>query len=264
MNSLGGRLFFVFLGLLSSLVSSSSEAVGFIQSPVTIGDFPFAADPDLPQKRRFSYDRSSMNQLFDEFYYNDRVLANRAEPTNSLGHSYIPVRSEIIIIENQILERFISALESFIQQGLIQHLFFPDAGHAHVLLPTNGSLDADSTISPQSLEKALNSGNFALLLHVNEQFDFQSIRHHECSYESVISSRNLFYRPSVTKEQADHFAMLSTQHQPTDGYRGIKTVEGYTTTSSSLYFHSNQHGHFEYFHAGRDRVLKLDFSMQFH
>lgn len=236
------------------------------ENGVTIGDFSFGFSPESVRKRGKSvyYSSEAMAELFDEFYYSDRVLKNRGLVQPDRQTVKFPSAKGELNVETHVIKNFISGLEEGIVKGLINHLFFPDAGHAHILLPTTRPKPALNDL--RSIEKALNNGDFALLLHVKEQFDWNSSNVSDCEKNAMLSQRNLVYHPHNVNKPGEAIQVLNVADHTTTGNFIINGVPGYygSTSSKSIYFHSSKNGVFTYYNEKESKEMNIDFTFKFY
>ena len=260
-------MLFELLFLFLSAVNCEASLYDSNQQPVTIGDFPFSFSPESRFRRgqKIVYDTSQLDQLFDQYYYSGRRITHHGVHLKDTNKVLFNVRDQIISLEADIIFELLQSLENGVRQGWIRHLFFPDAGHAHLMVPDQQTADYDLS-DPMQLSQLINSGNFALLLHVNEQFDWSSIEIGSCEHEVLSSQRNLLFKPSSQRlPEESSLQVLALEKHAFSGNWVIRETKGWKMAKSqTLYFHSSNAGEFDYYHEGENQLLKIDFSFRFH
>jgi hypothetical protein len=239
-------LFFLFSPLAMACLES-------VHSPirVTLADFPFSGANSYPSTASFPYRFNELHELYEQSYRSQKRLTHHAYK-NTDGQWHVKFRNQALSLPQSLLDHLISSLDHFVIERKIRHLYFPDAGHAHILLPASSAHYNKSNLTPDDFQDILESQNFAILLHTREQVDFFDP---QTLHPLEFQERNLFIDFSSRTKQ-----VLRLEDHDFGDMFGINRLEGYDYTSFSFYFHAHERGCMKL----NQSNINFDLSLRFH
>lgn len=224
----------VFLFVLMSIANlcSAECPASPSQDDVNIGDFPFQSEPGEGASVIFEYDTSAMSELHGEFYASGRVATNRMY--NESGEWKLSFRNDLVSVPSEFVNHLQIGIDELLKKDAFDYLFFPDAGHAHIMLRAGKEFSGKSLLSESELEKLLADGDLALLFHSGEQLD----------YGHQDTSRSVFERNSVVEFSSRYESGPESYLLPITERQEIvqRVLDGYDYTSMTIYFHASQSG----------------------
>lgn len=220
-------------------------------SRLTLADFPFGGGNGFSLQASFPYSFKELEELYHESYHSQKRLTHHAYQGDS-GDFKIPFRNQTLNLPEGVVTHLSHALDEFLVQKKIRHLFFPDAGHAHLLLPETSVHYGKNNLSPAEYQEILSSENFVILLHTREQVDFLD---REILHPLEFQERNLL----IDFSSKTHKVLDLNEHEFGNMF-GINQIEGFQYTSFSFYFQANEKGCLELDKSN----IKYDLSLRFH
>lgn len=160
----------------------------------------------------------NIEKIFFDFYTGPR--SRDSIYINNEGEFVTRHRGNTLVIPKTLLENVVSQIDSAINYGFGEFLFFPDFGHGHFQIP-----EGASEIS--SLEVLLKKNDFIILYHSLESYSANSY-FREANRNFFGYSKNERVLPVFSK----------------DGGRTVFTVPGYKKTNYGIYIRANKKGCF--------------------
>ena len=161
---------------------------------------------------------NNIERIYSQFYGGARAQGRIYRNSNK---EFITVhRGELIVVPDSFLIRVVEHIESALEQGYGEYLFFPDFGHGH--------LQAPQALSDVSLTYFFEGNDFSILYHSVEGY----------SGASQFRQRNRnFYGSSVFGEGV-------TPLYPKKGKTTVFNIPSYKRTHFGIYIKANKNGCF--------------------